>query len=215
MRIILICLALLVLGFSSSLSANDAAEDKISELSKKIEALTIELNELSATLQEAVKQDEAAAIPEEAAETDEAVAGDEPAKQSNIEELISAIEKLAQKQEVLTSEVEDLKSTQDIVETQEEIEQEVYVGEDVISDDGTGVLYQYGNANEYTESDRVYIEEVSEPVYIIEPERRSNVGVRFYFGTGGGRYYRDRWDGPWAVDPPWWVRKNYYRRHHH
>ena len=206
---IFVLLCVLAVCSSSVVYADEDAQKKIDELSSQIEELNIKLSKLtdklksSMTNQDLNMDSKAKSSEQENADNKEDIVEDKPA---NLDEILAAIEEIAKNQEVLKGELDHLKKyVEPHTITNDEMDQ-VYVGEKT-SENGA-VLYNYGDANEYDDSDNVYY---------VEPES-SKPSVHFYIGGGRSRYWRsnryyDDWDGPWAVTPPWWVRQKYYERH--
>ena len=199
--------------FVISASAGYAEEDedkRVEQLSARVKELSGELQKLTAELKDVIKdQDDAETASAAEAET---VKEDGTEQQEEIGDLLKKIDKLAETQSALSEEVQGLKKSEETVTYVDANGNQVELGvvEDSATNEATGsVLQEYGNANDYSDSDDVvYVRD--DPEYIVVPQRKPKVGISFYFGSPR-RYRYNRWDSPWAVDPPWRVRRHYHR----
>ena len=211
--VIIPLVVLLFLASAEAFGSEDEAKN-VEQLSARVEELNRELQKLTAELKDAVKA-ESADEAEAKLEADASEKNAESATQQEINTLLERIDKLAKAQDSLSEELQEMKKSDEETVTYvdsdgNEVELGVVEGESASSG---SVLENYGNANEYSGSDGVvYVKE--EPEYIVVPQRKPKVGISFYFGSP--RYRYNRWNNPWAVDPPWRVRRNHrYNRHWH
>ncbi len=199
----LILLSVLLLGTVSTLYADDATDKKIADLSTRIQELNTELAKLNASLQEVMQSKETGSDTEDV-QTADAAEDKDTVSDKKIDALMADMKSIMDKQNKLSSELEDVQQSSESTVVLDENGNIVRLG--VVDDDADSdaeVLEYYGNANDVVDSDTVYVDD--EPEYILVPQKKPKVGISFFFGTRP--YYRD----PWPVNPPWWRHRPYRR----